>query len=134
MQALTFLEVVGKIPSKIARYYDEEANERKEEIIIKYNLTWLKDFYSQPFRPELITELFEGFIDFEDKDNTFKLNGIQMNFYEPREIFVIWLSWHNQKEFIIPSTLDRFISDCKEAEIKLTWKPEIAEKYFKEVK
>jgi hypothetical protein len=82
-------------------------------------------FYSQPFKPELITELFEG-INYEG-DNIYVNNTLQIVdiccgvngdevFYngggEPK----------TQHYSPFPRTLDDFITDCSRAGIKLYWK------------
>jgi hypothetical protein len=105
-------------------------------------LNKLIDFYSQPFRPETIMELFEGW---EKEDEHYIIKAGE--FTPIRMIFVN--TGHRghtlvvgYKEFEIDTnwiTLDNFITDyqrvvaeCKVKvdTIELTFKKEIADKYF----
>lgn len=82
-------------------------------------------FYSQPFRPELITELFEGwelikvidnyeFVFDSDKNNSINLYGeIEIILYG--EDILLSKYWY-------PRTLDDFINDCQRAGIQLKWR------------
>ncbi len=111
---------------------------------------WLKkdkqvrDFYSQPFKPEMITEYFEGWIFCSvpmDKDNDNyrnKAQHVRIWFYlesdwqRTMRVKVFPVDKNKQVfDFILPKTLDHFISDALRAGIELTFKPEITEKYFK---
>ena len=88
----------------------------------------LNDFYSQPFKPELITELFEGWL---------------KEIHNSQELYIHWENWQiefdendrNNKYCIYsyygdwykittlkPRTLDDFINDCQRAGIELEWK------------
>ena len=78
-------------------------------------------FYSQPFKPELITELFEGW---ETKDFSLYKNdnshrdirfndGITYNFE---------LNDFIEENNYYPRTLDDFINDCQRAGIELEWR------------
>jgi hypothetical protein len=105
----------------------------------------VSNFYSQTFKPELITELFEGWELKETNYKTFNLyleiqkdvsywwaiirNNKSENCYEIRRIYLA-----SERFFlkgIYPQTLDHFITDCQRAGIELTWKPEVINKYFK---
>jgi hypothetical protein len=79
----------------------------------------VEDFYSQPFKPELITELFEGW----------EWNGENVS---SNETLIVDISWQSdylvitfiEKDiyFFFPRTLDDFITDCQRAGIELTWR------------
>lgn len=109
-------------------------------------------FYSTPFKPEMITELLEGWKENEsDRDIDPVTNNIIGKYYEREkqpyfadicfpmldvEMFVKVAAncgedWDTVDiEFLYPETLNDFISDCNRADIELNWKPEIITKYF----
>lgn len=79
-----------------------------------------KHFYSQPFKPEMITEYFEGW----GKDKQYPMTNPRF-----KNINGDWLAMDsdsirmNTIQFLIfPSTLSQFITNCIQAGIKLTWK------------
>jgi len=110
MRAITFLEwVVGlHLP------------------YLNNNIIYISDFYSQPFKPEMITELFE--------------NAKSLVCYNCRGTGelrkpVIKCPLCLGKGYYVGGgleckTLDQWISDCQRAGIELTFKPEIVSKYF----
>ena len=80
----------------------------------------LEEFYSQPFKPELITELFEGW----------KVTGTT---YYPKERFNVVFDdpiYYKIFDFsegydyliMLPRTLDDFIRDCERAGVELIWR------------
>lgn len=79
--------------------------------------------YSQPFKPEMITELFEGWgqstILRHYKNGKFEIicDGERIAYYTPS------ITVNKQ-----PQTLNDFISDCQRAGIELTFKKEIEDK------
>jgi len=92
-------------------------------------------FYSQPFKPEMITELFENasqsFLTlwvFSGKPNE---EGYQNYNVELGHENYYYRCFGIVHKFPNPQTLNDFISDCQRAGIELTWKPEIINKYFK---
>jgi len=111
------------------------------------------NFYSRPFRPEMITEYFEGWENTKDKpmdtnypksymgekfendediihfnymDNTVIYNGVYPNpsQSDPYKTSVKIVQGEN------PESLNDFISDCQRAGIDLEFKPEIAKEFF----
>jgi len=94
------------------------------------------DFYSQTFKPEMITELFEGWG--LDKSVTYdfylKKEGIVItmpNRDDPANgDFIKYETIESEIGTTYPETLNDLISDCNRAGIELTWKPEIIKKYF----
>jgi hypothetical protein len=87
-------------------------------------------FYSQPFKPELITELFEGWeANFEICS---KCTIKNLKDYSTFDFWVdIWnnyILWepHTKGELfwnlMFPRTLDDFINDCQRAGIELKWR------------
>jgi len=86
------------------------------------------NFYSQPFKPEMIVELFEGWQEQEDYNyinkDEFGYCLIQCSDDESR-----WNYIKQRKTFAteynglyIPRTLDDFINDCQRAGIELIWR------------
>jgi hypothetical protein len=91
----------------------------------------VSDFYSQPFKPEMITELFEGTKQtikdgwkwmYKSENN--RAIYFAVNFTESHQYTISGYGWTK------PQTLNDFISDCNRAGIELNWKPEIITKYF----
>lgn len=128
MKVLSYLQV-NCLPDN--EYYEYEVFIKKQ-----YNMT-VEEFYSQPFKPEMITELFKGwlecpdlyvsdlqeipeghhvpfkwYIDFDSGIYIFKIFE-----YRDGDLVEDYLKIHK-----IPSTLDRFICHCQDAGIELTWK------------
>ena len=105
-----------------------------------YSITQTLGFYLHPFKPEMITEYFEGWEDInnneiyshQNSNNTYftvVMRGASYDYY-----FKIYKNDNTElarHEFNNIQIIDNFISDCNRAGIKLTWKPEIVEKYFK---
>lgn len=85
-------------------------------------------FYSQPFKPELITELFEGWVtDATDESEypyaNYWYDSSSIISAEFGEYFDNNLYLLNQELILCkPRTLDDFINDCQRAGIELTWK------------
>ena len=82
--------------------------------------------YSQPFKPEMITELFEGVVKGENDD--WFMNGYCF-FYRFNQCE--WKYWNNKSCHLWVDnilTLNDFISDCQRAGIELTFKKEIEDK------
>lgn len=88
------------------------------------------DFYSQPFKPELITELFEGWVLAEYSKAEFgyfktvinkHIAEIEFSEYYDDGLYQICCTKTDQ---IIPKprTLDDFINDCQRAGIELQFK------------
>lgn len=117
MKAITFLEWCDNI-----MILDDCDNTEGLKFIQK-----LQRVYSQPFKPEMITELFE--------------NAKSLVCYNCRGTGelrkpLIKCPLCLGKGYYVGAgleckTLDQFISDCQRAGIELTWKPEIEQKYFK---
>lgn len=133
MKAITFLE-----------WLVSQSDLNLTDLHIDGKLKTAAFFYSQPFKPELITELFEGWeLIGDDKYSNGKITySIPLNqiftHYEEEDDSDLWL-----KDLVCIGTLNDFISDCdrvnKELKnqninssgIELTFKPEIVEKYSK---
>lgn len=120
MRALNFLE-----------WYLKQADDD-----INRDIT-VANFLNKPFKPGMITELFEGWINssnsFNDKIYTLKHEEFVDGNTEWRLIFsrIHGVNYWNGLSLHFPKTLDHFITDCQRAGIELTWKPEIEGKYFK---
>lgn len=97
MKVYSFLELPNEI---VDEFYEKFCQPKGYEIV--------KDFYAQPFKPELITELFEGFTPF--------VNYYGYVFYNHKDGSGIQLKVNN------PRTLDDFINDCQRAGIILEWR------------
>jgi len=108
------------------------ANEQEEAIqaqVYEYRINQIAgtmvvlDFYSQPFKPELITELFERW----NKD----LWDVELNkpyqtyFYHNKKIVIRenkYIEYWNEtycEDMHYPRTFDDFINDCQRAGIEL---------------
>ena len=118
MKVLSFLELINigweeEFLHQILHRFNQ--NTDKEDIA---------QFYSQPFRPELITELFEGWgCDVEDDSYWFRNNHDKIN-YARSEMggYIQYDSTLMNQTFDIPRTLDDFINDCQRAGIELEWR------------
>ena len=79
------------------------------------------DFYSQPFKPELITELFAGW-----EFVTINIRKQYQNYIEKDVLIIIAFNEYqyviNGVAYHIPRTLDEFITDFKRAGIELKWR------------
>ena len=149
LKAQTFLEwnqqTTHQLIALISSYtsYDKEkCNALSSQAYHKYarKSEFAINLYSQPFKPEMITEYFEGWEDInnneiyshQNSNNTYftvVMRGASYDYY-----FKIYKNDNTElarHEFNNIQIIDNFISDCNRAGIKLTWKPEIVEKYFK---
>lgn len=127
MKAINFLEWFTA--------WDMEACEHTNYECYVNELGKVSVFYLTPFKPEMITELFEGWAEWFAEDKDFS--------YRSSECFVIqglndWekISMYDELSNAsmstnMPKTLNDLISDCQRAGIELTFKPEIVERYFK---
>ena len=81
-------------------------------------LDTLADFYSQPFKPELITELFEPI------EYHVWIDLPIINTYERKyALETYWDDEYKKPLFIdFARTLDEFITDCQRAGIELKWR------------
>lgn len=137
MKALTFLEFYSKTIQQKVDYYDywyagqkiknewDTGVKRPHNDKLRIDLdNWYHKLTSQPFKPELITELFEGWEHLEDDDvyvngkwifdndcSLFK-NNDGANYGNAN---MNWIAFK-------PDTLERFISNCQQAGIELTWR------------
>ena len=97
-------------------------------------------FYSQPFKPEMITELFEGLECVSHGEDGYEYNykgeyvveissdleTLNIGYVDDKEIIAL------MPEIKLPKSLDTFLSTVKEQMGgELTFKPEIVEIYFK---
>lgn len=77
-------------------------------------------FYSQPFKPGLITELFEGFIPTGHEQDYSHTSDYDFQFKTKRYMIHYGLEITITNSY--PRTLDDFITDCQRAGIELEWK------------
>ena len=98
MKAMTALEAIERFIE--AWDYADDHDERKA---IVEDLRKNKDFLSQPFKPELVPELFEGEVIYNN--GVIELGGYTEQICIPN-----------------PKTLDQFISACQQAGIELVIK------------
>ncbi len=133
MKAINFLEAVERLVSLF-----DKGRMTREEFQVK--LDKLIQFYSTPFKPEMITEYFEGWEkyfedDYKNRARIFLTNGVDGITYD-RDFYLLGKNglavneWE-MGDYIRFATLNDFISDCERAGIELTFKKEIADKYFK---
>ena len=138
MKAITFLEHIKEIRA------DDYLTKNQFGKMADRAIDKAIDFYSQPFKPELITELFEGVKEIYLDCST------QKSFYCPDHTIIIWFhknSGYNGINYyddgaeeyedyspthlhFLPKTLNDFIVQCNCADIELNWKPEIIKEYF----
>lgn len=136
-KAITFLEWHKQVQDKM--YHGISDCNFDERAKVFWNDSQSKrTFYSQPFKPEMITDIFEGWennqgIRFHQNSNgtyfTIVFQGASDNcFYikiykdDDTELFKIYIE--------DVKTLDEFILRCNKV-IELTYTPEIVNKYFK---
>ena len=77
-----------------------------------------KAFYTQPFKPEMIQEYFEGWK--ENPKGGYIKSSVRIFFWN--EMVVKNYSADEQFQFPVPQTLQHFISDTQRAGITLRWK------------
>lgn len=77
------------------------------------------DFFAQQFKPEMITELFEGWI--INRLEQFANLDYKINIYD-RKKQIEYNNGNYIYYFAKPRTLDDFINDCERAGIELQWK------------
>ena len=87
-----------------------------------YSITQTLGFYLQPFKPEMITEYFEGW---ELKGRTIAIldNLLSIDFYERGRFMEIngeYLARKVEWTMPYPLTNSQFITNCIQAGIKLT--------------
>lgn len=75
-------------------------------------------FYAQPFKPELITELFEGWkligkCHYHNDENCIRIEGENENIYYQGK---------KTRRWFFPKNLDQFINMCSDAGIELEYK------------
>ena len=137
MKALSYLEFVRM------RAYNEQLEYSKflpAKIYINTDdvlICWMdvSTFYSQPFKPELITELFEGWVCNAREEDEIpyamfvrgegtETEYIEFGEYYDDERYVVSDRYLNRMEYIIAKarTLDDFITDCQRAGIELKWR------------
>jgi len=126
MKAKTFLERIKEIRS------DDYLTKNQFGKMADRAIDKAIDFYSQPFKPELIMELFKG-VSIEDEHYYIGLYGFV--FPVPPHIGLAHKIKKGKDPLQIPNffyieTLNDFISDCKRAGIDLEFKPEIVKEYF----
>ncbi len=90
------------------------------------------EFYSQPFKPELITELFEGWtFQYVRTISGIKTSGkryrhlgyeIEVTFHDGSRYYDIAQGVDDIADFFYPRTLDDFINDVTRAGIELKWR------------
>jgi hypothetical protein len=102
-----------------------------------------EDFYSQPFKPEMITELFEGWeISEANSERSEYHEKINLRYGKKDKDWAMIEYWYSkdkkdffyisygildcflvkENKFLFPRTLDNFITDCQRTNIKLIWK------------
>lgn len=103
---------------------EEEADARK--FFVDRGVRYIRDWYSQPFKPELITELFDGIEITPDRHNCYVQfpNHANAMIWVVNEIPKITYTSQlgNKSTTDRPLTLDEFISDCIRNGIELKWK------------
>jgi hypothetical protein len=92
--------------------------------LVEYNE--LKTFYTQEFKTDMITEYFKGWKQVKTgrTDIDFKYESIHNYIIFEKLRYWLGSTFKNYFEtsFLIPQTLQQFISDCNRANIELWWK------------
>ena len=126
MKAQTFLEHIKEIRA------DDYLTKNQFGKMADRAIDKAIDFYSQPFKPELITELFKGWW-YDSDDNCYK-DSIGFAFEFSQNGYLFFLpnrGKHEMDSCIRINTLNDFISDCNRIPTKeLEFKPEIIKEYF----
>ncbi len=103
---------------------EEEADARK--FFIDRGVRYIRDWYSQPFKPELIAELFEGWACTLRTENEVRIanndNLILFQYCKSINRISYYTEHTADQDLRLPLTLDRFISHCEEVHIELKWK------------
>lgn len=135
MKVLSYLEMNRKFYSPVIKEYEESFNHIATIANGDYNMN-IFEFYSQPFKPELITELFEGW--YHDHAFTYRWNkrslhhkikiDKDLSFYE------MWADTKRTQPIFLQKlrTLDDFINDCQRAGIELTWNTHLTDRSYHE--
>lgn len=116
MKALTSLEFWNNtVESEIWQEMDSDEKNDFYDNAKKYNI-----FVSQPFRPQMITKLFERFEKVFETHYKHKAYTVQVSFGDCN----MYLSVNGLlvSTPTIPKTLNDFISECNRAGIELEWK------------
>lgn len=83
------------------------------------------EHYSQPFKPELITGLFEGWelaLPHHKLWKDYTNNKFLISIRHDNNLISYYISSLNNWLFRPPNTLDDFITDCQRAGIELEWR------------
>lgn len=128
MKVLSYLEYTDYVVSDITGlvYIQENIPPDLRVITPICSLDELMSFYSQPFRPELITELFEGWWYDKAKEkylSNYEDNG-KTSYLYLNICFETNYASYNICGIVLPfpRTLDDFITDCERAGIQLEWR------------
>lgn len=118
----------GKCAMKALSYLELNASEKKYEskqywMLDVYDFKDCIEFYSQPFKQDLITQLFEGFVLVDNYRGTCGIYCKKSDINTPILLFYINGSYEiNGVKFgRLPETLDEFLTDAKRAKFELEW-------------
>jgi len=100
--------------------------------VYRFEINQVNTFYSQPFKPEIITEYFKGWEMGIDKEGDLYVtdNYEEFSFYNDsdtsiRYMRMKYLEMPNvipEQLIEMPKTLSQFITNCIQSNIKLEWK------------
>ncbi len=114
------MKILGQLSKKVVKEFidldmGELAHESEKEKT-HFSIGLIRGFYNKQFKPEMITECFEGWE--ETKEHHYKLNHNRIHF----TYIAMCISTTKRGYFIpIPKTLSQFITFCLSAEIQLKW-------------
>jgi predicted HicB family RNase H-like nuclease len=129
MKVLNYLELANKL---FDMTYDQEEEFYENEFPAIND--FVEKFYSQPFKPELVTKLFEGYTHI---DNYYISPLCIDNINYQHKTYYLEFFWNSHsigyiiknsnimiyvRSNSLPRTLDEFITDCQRAGIELEWK------------
>lgn len=94
------------------------------------------DLLSRPFKPEDITELFEGWEKLQWAKGLYQCKGKSQAYSQNGKMIYDKMGddfklWRERCQTITPNTINQFISDCTRSGIELFWKDSIVKEYFK---
>lgn len=137
MKVLNFLQHETDEEISLEWYNDFHNIIIRKGYIDAYDIPMVAQFFAQPFNPEMIVELFEGWEEGLD-------NYVISKYYDPEEghfakyryiieidfpykIYKVYEYKQELKEELVyfskpPRTLDEFIIDCQRAGIELEWR------------
>lgn len=134
MKVLSFNQFYGLSPEEKREYYVKTTGalftwgrDEHSKVIIRLNDWYYNKTVKLDFKPELITELFEGWKNSGASESYTGLHSAQAYFHKKTrtyllKVYIPGIKRHNAYTMFVPRTLDDFITDCQRAGIELEWR------------